>query len=245
MTTMTRCTMVLGAALLVAPLCASAQVPAPAAAPAAAAAPAQQDNVSPMAEMLRQSAARLRTYEWTETKVMSYKGEERSRAQNRCRYLSDGTVARVAIGTPQQADAPGGVRGRVARNRQEDIAAYMERATTLLRRYVPPDGARLQQLRDSGRVSVTPVQPGRLARLEFRGYLMAGDTVIIDLDLTNSRPASVRVSSYLDSPQERVGLTIRMDALQDGTIYAGETTLDAPAKEVRVTIQNSEYRPAT
>jgi hypothetical protein len=49
--------------------------------------------------------AALRTYEWMETTVVSMKGEEKSRKQNRCYYGADGKVEKVPVESAAQAPA--------------------------------------------------------------------------------------------------------------------------------------------
>ena len=55
-----------------------AQQPAPAGGP--------QDHVAALKQSLGQGQAMLRQYEWIETTVINFKGEEKSRKQNRCYY---------------------------------------------------------------------------------------------------------------------------------------------------------------
>ena len=38
-------------------------------------------------------------------------------------------------------------------------------------------------------------------------------------------------------------LAVQMTSLPDGAIYAGQTTLEAKAKNITVVIQNSGYKP--
>jgi hypothetical protein len=40
-----------------------------------------------------------------------------------------------------------------------------------------------------------------------------------------------------------VTLAVQMSSLPDGAIYAGQTTLEAKAKNITVVVQNSGYRP--
>jgi hypothetical protein len=52
----------------------------------------------------------------------------------------------------------------------------------------------------------------------------------------------VTVSSYLDAATDVVMLNTRMGQLNDGTSYASDITLNAQAKNLTVTVQNSGYR---
>ena len=62
------------------------------------------------------------------------------------------------------------------------------------------------------------------------------------INLANNGVAGVGVSSYLDSPKDVVTLDAKMGQLNDGTIYTSDTTLNAAAKNLTVTVQNTGYR---
>ena len=53
--------------------------------------------------------------------------------------------------------APRGVRGRVVKRKKEDMADYMADAVALVKEYVPPDPARIQAVKDAGKLSVNPL----------------------------------------------------------------------------------------
>ena len=60
---------------------------------AQAAAGGGQDRVAALKQNLQQGQALIRKYEWIETTIISLKGEEKARKQNRCYYGADGKVA--------------------------------------------------------------------------------------------------------------------------------------------------------
>jgi hypothetical protein len=55
-------------------------------------------------------------------------------------------------------------------------------------------------------------------------------------------PLGLTIATYLDGPKDAVTLNVRMDQLNDGTVYASAITLDAPAKNILVAEQDSGYR---
>ena len=70
-------------------------------APVAAQAPPTPDQVvATLKQNLEESQKRLRQYEWVETTVISLKGEEKARKQQRVYYGGDGKLTKVAIGSP-------------------------------------------------------------------------------------------------------------------------------------------------
>ena len=219
--------------------------------PAAPAAGGVQEPVAALKQSLQQGQTLIRQYEWVETTIISLKGEEKARKQHRCYYGADGKVQKIAIGEPAPPPQAAG-RGRrgerlkeqIVENKKDDIKDYMERAVSLVHKYVPPQPAQIQAAKDAGRVAVRP-QAGGHVQIEIAQYLQPGDKLAIDLDPAGSRLIGLGVDTYLDTPEDPVTLAVQMGALPDGATYAAQTTLDAKAKNIRVVIQNTGHRPAT
>lgn len=220
-----------------------------AAQPAAAPQGGAQDPVAALQQSLKQGQTLIRQYEWVETTIVSMKGEEKARSQNRCYYGVDGKVQKTPIGGAPQAqeDSGGGRRGarmkeRIVEKKKDEIQDYMGRAANLIHMYVPPSPAQIQSAKDAGRLVVRPQAGGR-ASLEIAQYLQPGDALTIDLDTGAARLLGLGVKTYLGTPEDPVTLAVQMANLPDGALYAAQTTLEAKAKEIRVVIQNSGHRP--
>ena len=56
-----------------------------------------QDSVAALKQSMQQGQAKIRQYEWVETTIISLKGEEKARKQNRCYYGADGKVQKVPL----------------------------------------------------------------------------------------------------------------------------------------------------
>jgi hypothetical protein len=217
-------------------------------------APLPQERVAALKASLQESQARLRTYEWIETTVVSLKGEEKSRKQNRCYYGSDGKVQKVPLGepaaeAPSQPQAGRGRRGarikqQVIENKKEEMSEYMQKAAALLHRYLPPDPSRIQASKEAGKATMSVLEPERRMRAEFEDYLQPGDSVALELNAATNHLLAARVSTYLEDQSDTVTLAVEFADLPDGTTYQAATTLDAAAKHVRVVVQNTGHRPA-
>jgi hypothetical protein len=210
--------------------------------------PTPDERVAALKQSLQESQARLRRYEWIETTIISLKGEEKSRKQQRCYYGADGKLQKVPVGDAPAA-ASSGRRGRggrlkerVVENKKEDMQEYMERAASLVHHYVPPNPDDIDNAKKGGKLAVRPGQSGR-ARLEFTDYIKPGDLLTIDVDAAANRLVGLTVASYLDTKEDAVALGVKFGALGDGTSYTEQTTLDAKAKQITVVIQNSGHRP--
>jgi hypothetical protein len=229
-------------ALLMAPVLLVAQAPMP------------QERVAALKASLQESQTRLRTYEWVETTVVSLKGEEKSRKQNRCYYGSDGKVQKVPLGdagakAQPQSQAGRGRRGarvkqHVIENKKEEMTEYMQQAVALLHRYLPPDPSRIQASKEAGKASMSVVEPDRRVRAEFGDYLQPGDSLAIELNPATNHLLAARASTYIESPGDPVTLDVQFADLPDGTTYQSATTLEAAAKHVRVLVQNTGHRPS-
>jgi hypothetical protein len=202
-----------------------------------------QDRLAALKGSLALSQENLRTYEWIETTVFNLKGEEKMRGQNRCYYGADGTLQKVEENkSVEEGKKKRGLRGKLAEGKKEELADYMEQTVALVKSYVPLDPARLQKCYDGGKVGVDVIEPGKRARLNFRDYNKPGDVVGAEINLTNNTLLALTVKSYLEKPEDAISLDARFAKLNDGTTYADAITLNAPGKEIKVTLDNSGYR---
>jgi hypothetical protein len=210
------------------------------------------DAVAALKQSLQQGLATAKQYEWVETTIISLKGEEKARKQNRCYYGADGKVQKIPIEQPAAQEKPqsgrGGRRGgaavkaKVVENKKDDMQEYMTKAAALVHSYVPPDPAKIQAAKDAGRVKATP-QPGGAVSVAISDYLQPGDTLTVDLDPAASKLLALGVNTYLEKKEDAVTLAVKMNTLADGALYAAETKLDAKAKNITVVIQNTGHRP--
>src|SRR3954462_6400202 len=151
---------------------------------AAQTAPTPDERVAALKQSLAENDARLRGYEWIETTIISLKGDEKARTQKRCNYGADGKVQKVAIEDAPKAEAAAGgggrggrgsgrVKAKVVENKKDDMKEYMQRASALIQQYVPPQPAQIQKVKDSGKLSIKPVDQG-VVRLALAEYVQPG-----------------------------------------------------------------------
>lgn len=204
--------------------------------------PSVPERVAALKASLEASQIALKQYEWVELTVVSLKGEEKSRKQERCYYGADGVLQKVEANRSAEPETKRGLRGKIAEKKKEELTDYMKNTVSLVKLYVPPSPAKLQAEMAAGKVSIDILEPGKRARLNFRDYDRPGDNLAVELDLANNRPLGMTVSTYLDDPKDAVTLAVNMGQLNEGTVYAADVTLDAKAKNLKVTVQNSGYR---
>ena len=79
-------------------------------------------------------------------------------------------------------------------------------------------------------------------RIELKDYLQPGDKLTLVVNGAANTIAALNVATYLDKPDDVVALDVQFASLTDGAGYAGQTTFDAKAKDIRVVIQNTGHR---
>ena len=203
-----------------------------------------EDKVAAIKQSLQAGSAALRNYEWVETTTLSHKGEKKSTKQSQCYYGVDGALQKIAVASEQggaKKKAPRGLRGKIAKKKKDDMSEYMADATALIKRYVPPDPARIQAAKDAGKMSIYPLAADKL-QLQFRDYLQAGDVLSVYLDPSTNHLTGLRVLTYLGEPDDLVTLDVTMNTLSDGAVYPSEVVLVAQSKEIKVDIRNSGHR---
>jgi hypothetical protein len=202
---------------------------------------AQQDKIAAFKQALAQNQKRLGQYEWTETTIMKMKGEEKSRVQKHCFYGPDGKVQKQQISAPAQQQSPGGLKGKVAAKKKEEISEYMKQAVELVHSYVPPAAERIQAARDSDKLSFSPMGQSAV-QLNFKDFMKPGDSMSLKVDKGKYALQSVSVKSYMEKKEDAVDLDVSFAALNDGVSYPAQIVLNAPAKKIQVVVQNANYQ---
>ena len=201
-----------------------------------------EQRVAAIKQNLAQSQQNLKGYQWTETTVVSYKGEEKSSTTNACSYGADGKVVKTPVAAPAPEEGKRGLRGKVAENKKEDISAYMQSVVALIKTYVPPDPAKIQACKDAGKMAMTVTEPGKRAKIDFKDYEKPGDDLAVEVDLATNQVLGLSVASYVTDAKDAVSFNVTMAALPDGTSYPATVKIDAPAEALAVVITNSAYQ---
>lgn len=204
--------------------------------------PGVAERVGAIKASIAASAKNLRTYQWVETTTVSLNGEQKSMKQVQCYYGADGNLQKIPISQSAPGKTPGGLRGKIAQNKKEELTAEMQQAVALVKSYLPPDPNRLEASKAAGKVSMDVLQPGQVIRLVFRDYRLAGDSMGITLNITTNQLAGINVGTYLSQPSNPVTMTTQMGTLNDGTTYPAAIQLNLPSKGVSVNVANTGYR---
>jgi len=212
-----------------------------------------QQRVAQLKAWMKASQEQLRAYQWVETTTVTVKGEQKKQIEKRCYYGPDGTLEKVTLeSSPSSSDGlpgvlpPGRLLHKIEEHKKKEMEAYLQSAEKLVHDYIPPTSERIQQSVKSGQMSMQMLDPGHEIGLEFGDYLMPNDKLGVKIELPENRLLGMSVNTFLvdqeNGNKDPISMDVTMSVLPDGTIYAQKTVLNAPAKSVVVTVENSGYQ---
>ncbi len=199
-----------------------------------------QQKVAAFQQSIAENQKALRSYTWTETTQIKLKGEVKSSKIESCRYGPDGKVQKTLLSDPPAKKEMRGLKKKIVEKKTEEMKDYMDRVSSLVHRYVPPQGELIQSAVAQGNLSFSP-QGSDAILLQFKNYVKTGDLVSITLDTAAKQIRQFKVDTFLDEEKEKVILRVDFENLPDGIWYAGTKDLQVAAKEINVHIIDSNF----
>jgi hypothetical protein len=205
-----------------------------------------QQMLQQKAAALKQSAAEnqaaLRHYTWIEKTQLSLKGEVKSTKVDSCQYGPDGKVHKTSVSAPPPPEKKRGLKGKVIEKKTGEMKDYMERAVSLIGRYVPPSSQKIQAVLAAGKASLSQAGPGA-TQLILKDYVKSGDSVTFTVDSASKVIQQLAISTYLDEQdKDAISLTVNFQTLPDGTNCASGKVLNVAAKQIVVNVEDSNYK---
>ncbi len=190
-------------------------------------------------ESVARNQASLREYTWTERTTVRAKGDLRETEVANCHYLPDDQLQRIRVSASEEP--PAGLKAKIFEMKSVTLEGYTQRLIALLNQYLPPSPRLMTAAHQAGNVSLSPAAAGTIT-LNFRNYIVSGDSLIFDFDSATRSLRKVFVNTYLGDAKDSVTLFAAFAALPDGTNYVSSTTLNEKTKGIQITIQNSGYQ---
>ncbi len=201
-----------------------------------------QQKVAAFKAAAAQNKAALRQYTWIDKTELSLKGDVKSTKVDACQYGADGQVQKTPVVTPPPPDKKRGLRGRIVEKKTEEMKEYMQRAVSLIERYVPPSSEKIQAVVAAGKASLSQAGPGAI-QLIFKDYVKQGDSVTFTVDSAAKVIRQLAVNTYLDDQdKDPILLTVNFQTLPDGTNYAAGKVLNVAAKQIVVNVTSSNFQ---
>jgi hypothetical protein len=201
-----------------------------------------QQKAAALKQSAAQNQAALRQYSWIEKTEISLKGEVKSTKVEACRYGPDGKVQKTPVSEPPPPQKKRGLKGKVVAKKTGEMKEYMERAVSLIGRYVPPSPEKIQAVLAAGKASLSQAGPGAM-QLIFKDYVKPGDAVTFTVDSAAKVIRQLAVNTYLDEQdKDAISLAVNFQTLPDGTNCTAGKVLNVAAKNIVVNIVDNNYQ---
>ena len=200
-----------------------------------------QEKVAAAKQAAAQNQQALKSYSWLEKTELSLKGEVKSTTVNSCRYGPDGKVQKTQVSEPPPPPKKQrGLKGKAIAKKTGEMKEEMQAAVALVHKYVPPSPDKIQAAMAAGKVTVTP--GAATTALRIADYEKAGDSLVLTLDSAAKGMKQLDVDTWMESPSDKVTLSVQMQSLPDGAHSAGTVVLAIPSSQIQVRITNSDYQ---
>jgi len=213
--------------------------------------PDVQQRLAEVKQASAQNKQQLATYTWQEQDTISLKGEVKKQESFQVRMGPDGKPQKTPLNAappaapPSQAESGrrgGRVKERVVENKKEEYKEYAQKIAALAHSYAPPDPAKLQQAQQQGNIKVAPGSAENQVQLQITNYLKPNDSMTITFDKAAKAIQSVQIASYMDSPSDAVKIAVQFAKLPDGVNHIAAMTVEGVSKQLKVDVQNSDYK---
>jgi len=197
-------------------------------------------------EKTAENTKKLKQYSYLKTTKVYYKGELKNTKLARVHYDATGEKVSVPLDPPAPQAAPasngrGGMMGRIKEKKiaeaKDEMKEYTERVIGLMGQYLPPNADRMKAALT--KAQITPNDNGK-AKITMADYLKAGDKMIMSIDPGSKSLTEIMIDSSLDS--DPVTFQVNFNKLPDGTNYPALTTINAPAKQLRLEVSSSDFQ---
>jgi hypothetical protein len=202
--------------------------------------PELQQKLAAVKQAAAENKQKLLQYQWVETTQLTLKGDAKPPTQNSCRYGPDGKIQKTAIGPPPEQPSGGRMKQKVIAKKKAEMKDYMQDVKAVLSLYLPPDPQKMQAAYQAGKVSLNPL-PGAV-NLIFTDYAQPKDKMTLTFGTPTKNITGLTINTYMGEEKDTVTLQVRMGSLPDDTNYEQQTVLNATAKQLVVTMTNSNYQ---
>src|SRR4051795_4018828 len=176
-----------------------------------------QQRLTDIEQLQSANKKKLAHYAWQETANIQVKGQLQGSVISRVRIAPDGTQQRTELEYWMPSATGGGlIQKTIGQDRKDDIKTSADSLEALTAEYTeaPPD--LLHLTKDLGNVFMQPAGPGAF-NVVIKNFLKTNDSVTFAVNGETEQMTAVKISSYLDDPEDTVSITARFAKLPDGT----------------------------
>ena len=185
----------------------------------------------------QKNAALMRTYTWNERTDLTKGGKQLDLRIDLVTYGPDGQLQRNVI-NDQHAPLPGGFfRHKIAEKKKKEMEEFVKALQALIAQYTLPTAGAVLNFLTTAQTS----GPGPEGMLTTSGQnvVQPGDSLTIWTDAATRHTRRISVNTTLQG--NNIQLTATFKTLPSGLNYMNYATIDVPAQQLQILIQNFDY----
>jgi hypothetical protein len=186
----------------------------------------------------QKNAQMMQQYSWNCRIEVLESGTVKDTRIEQCVYGPNNQVQRTLINDVGAPLPRGFVRRRIAEKERADIENYLKQVVALLDKYTLPSAGAVINF-----ISSAPIPPpGAGGELQISGgsVVQAGDTMSLWIYAPTRAPRKITVVTT-DSDGNQINFTGTFRTLNSGLNYLQYATIDIPAKNLSIQVQNYDY----
>ena len=186
----------------------------------------------------QKNAQMMQQYSWNCRIEVLDSGTVKDTRIEQCVYGANNQVTRTLINDVGAPLPHGFVRKRIAEKEREDIAKYLKQVVVLLDKYTLPSAGAVINFISSA--PIPPPGPGGELQISGGSVVQPGDTMSLWIYAPTRAARKVTVVTT-DSDGNQVNFTGSFKTLNTGLNYLQYATIDIPAKNLSIQVQNYDY----
>ncbi len=201
-------------------------------------------SIAAIKKSVAASERSLHAKEWTQTTTVFVKDQKKHTQVVRCYYGEDGELVKAPISeSPSEHGRESDAQESVESMERQRMAESIADAHRIVEQYLPPNPALIDRCRKAGKAKERVLTPGKRVALDFHDYLAGGDLLSVEIDPSSNTIIGMSVATAMRENPEPITLNVTVGQFDDRTMYIKESELLAPAKSVRVVVENTDFVP--
>jgi hypothetical protein len=205
------------------------------------------DTKQKFAQAQKENAAAMQHFTWKSRTELKLKGESKKVKVEQVRYGSDGQLQKITLeeSSPPPAEQKKGRRGgrikqKVIENKKEEFADLMQQLVVVAQSYghIPPN--QMQAFLRNAQFTMGKDAYQGTVHITGKGALNPDDSMDIWIDKQTLMMRRIEIATVLD--KKPVRMTSEYIQLTNGPWFQSRSTLQYPAKEIEVTVDNFDQR---
>ena len=181
--------------------------------------------------------AQLASYVWTRTVQIFSAGELKNTIVSSLSIGPDGKMVTTAVSSTPTSSAPTkGIRGKVAKDKMDDMKSYIDDAITVSMGYLYMSKGKMVDFFNAAGISKT----GNTLVVNGSNVNKTNDQLTLNLDASTLAFISQTFKSTVTSGDALAG-TVNYKTFSNGLTAIDNAELNLPAKNLKLMVSNSNY----